>query len=357
MFTRSLTELTILLVDDDKAVRAYLSHLLKLAGHQVIEAADAISALVLFDQHRPDLALLDVVMPGHDGCWLARRLREREAGQWMPIIFLSSRDNDEDLALAIDAGGDDYLVKPVSPVVLSAKLRAMCRLRVMQDRMQELSEQLSATNRDLQHLSEHDTLTGLLNRRGFDVRIAYAIAVARRSKTPLTLMMCDIDQFKTYNDTLGHPAGDVCLSQVAKLLEQVCRRPSDVATRYGGEEFVLILPDTPKSGAMTLARAIRRVYERAALPHPASVAAPYVTLSGGITTCVPNDSTTVEGMLKRADEALYVAKSKGRNRFFSFEMQVDSSVSNSEFLHFSQDAHPADAPPVTNAGQRLNSDL
>ncbi|MBC8056437.1 MAG: diguanylate cyclase [Rhizobiales bacterium] len=316
--------LTVLVVDDDSAVRAHLAGLLDSAGHRVLEAHDAFWALDLFERHRPDLVLLDVVMPGQDGYWLARQLREREGGQWTPIIFLSGRDHDEDLALGIEAGGDDYLVKPITPTVLASKLRAMSRLMAMQGRLLELSTQLRQSNRDLQHLSEHDTLTRLLNRRGFDERIGTALALARRSKLPLTLMLCDLDHFKAYNDSMGHSAGDDCLRRVGELIRQMCRRPGDQAARYGGEEFALILPDTPKSGAMTLARAMQRVFRAAGLPHPKSPVAPHVTLSGGITSCIPDDGTTVEGMLMRADEALYVAKAKGRDRFFSFEMQVDS---------------------------------
>jgi diguanylate cyclase (GGDEF)-like protein len=316
--------LTILVVDDDSAVRAHLAGMLDASGHRVLEAHNATWALELFTRHRPDLVLLDVVMPEHDGYWLAAKLREREAGQWTPIIFLSGRDHDTDLAAGLESGGDDYLVKPVSPIVLAAKLRAMRRLMAMQQRLLELSEQLRTSNRHLQHLSEHDTLTRLLNRRGFDERLMSAIAMARRTQLPLTLLLCDLDHFKNYNDRLGHTAGDDCLRHVGSLIQQMCRRPGDHAARYGGEEFALILPDTPKSGAMTLARAMQRVFEVAAWPHPGSSVAPYVTLSGGITTCVPDEATTLDGMLRRADEALYVAKAKGRNRFFSFELQVDS---------------------------------
>lgn len=254
--------LTVLVVDDDSAVRAQLASLLDHAGHRVLEAHNAVWALELFARHKPDLVLTDVVMPAHDGYWLARQLRERETGHWTPIIFLSGQDQDDDLARGIESGGDDYLVKPITATVLAAKLRAMRRLLAMQARLLELSAELRASNQHLQHLSEHDSLTG--------------------------------------------------------------RRPSDHAARYGGEEFALILPDTPKSGAMTLARTMQRVFETAALRHPASAVAAHVTISGGVTTCLPDEATTLEGLLMRADEALYVAKAKGRNRFFSFEMQVDS---------------------------------
>jgi len=316
--------LTVLVVDDDSAVRAHLSSVLDAAGHRVIEAHDALWALELFERHRPDLVLLDVVMPEFDGYWLARQLRERETGQWTPIIFLSGRDHEDDLAHGLESGGDDYLFKPVSPVVLQAKLRAMRRLMAMQRRLLDLSAQLRQSNEHLQHLSQHDPLTRLLNRRGFEERVSTAIGNARRTQLPLTLMLCDLDHFKRYNDSLGHAAGDECLRQVGDIVRQMCRRPTDQAVRYGGEEFAIILPDTPKSGAMTLARAMRRVFEHAALPHPASPVAPYITMSGGITTCIPDEHTTFESLLTRADEALYVAKAKGRNRFFSFEMQLDS---------------------------------
>ncbi|MEP7100182.1 MAG: diguanylate cyclase [Burkholderiales bacterium] len=316
--------LTVLVVDDDSAVRAHLASLLDSAGHRVLEAHNATWALDLFERHKPDLVLLDVVMPQHDGYWLARQLRERETGQWTPIIFLSGRDHDDDLAQGIESGGDDYLVKPITATVLAAKLRAMRRLMAMQNRLLELSAQLRVSNQHLQHLSEHDTLTGLLNRRGFDERLAVAMALSRRTQSPLTLMLCDLDHFKAYNDNLGHTAGDDCLRQVGGLIRQMCRRPGDQAARYGGEEFALILPDTPKSGAMTLARAMQRVFELAGLPHPASSVARHVTLSGGLTTCIADEGSTLEGLLMRADEALYVAKAKGRNRFFSFEMQMDS---------------------------------
>ncbi len=160
--------------------------------------------------------------------------------------------------------------------------------------------------------------------RGFDERFAVALADARRTQLPLTLILCDLDHFKIYNDNAGHAQGDRCLKQVGSLIQQMCRRPEDTASRYGGEEFAMILPETPKSGAMTLARAMLRIFELAKIPHPASPVAPHVTISGGITTCIPDASTSLEGMLTRADSALYVAKAKGRNRFFSFEMQLDS---------------------------------
>ena len=321
-----LEPMTILVVDDDSAVRAHLAALIDAAGHRVIEAAGADWALELFHRHRPQLVFSDVDMPGQGGYALARRIREQENGPWTPIVFLSALARPEHVAEGLEAGGDDYLVKPVHPVVLQAKIGAMRRLRSMQARLWTLSQDLQQANVALRRQSERDPLTGLLNRRGMDLCLATALRQARRKGAPLTLMLCDVDHFKRYNDRLGHQAGDECLRRVAALLAQVARRPHDAAARYGGEEFALILPDTPKSGALTLARAITRVFGAAALPHPASDAAAHVTLSGGITTCVPDEGTTPSDLLLRADESLYVAKAKGRNRFFSFEMQTASEA-------------------------------
>ena len=321
---KSPVSLNILVVDDQSDVRVAMAAQLDAMGHRVFEAADAAWALDQFERHKPDLVLLDVMMPGHDGYWVARRMRELEAGHWTPIIFLSAMDQAQDLSRGIEAGGDDYLVKPVSVVVLAAKLRAMARLKAMQARLVDMSSELRTANDRLRHLTEHDDLTGLVNRRGFDRHLDDEIASARREQQPLTLVLCDLDMFKRYNDTLGHVEGDQCLRQVGALLRDACHRPRDRATRYGGEEFGLILPNTPKSGAMMFARALRRMLSTLALPHPASDVAAHVTLTGGITTCVPDAGTTAEGMVMRADEALYVAKARGRDRFFSFEMQLDT---------------------------------
>lgn len=317
--------LTILIVDGETSARTALRHALEKARHQVLEAKSAESALSLFLRYQPDLVLLDVVLPDHDGYWVARELRQAEPGGWTPIIFLSGLGQDLDLHRGIEAGGDDYLVKPVSPIVLAAKLRAMQRLLAMRNRLVDMSEELNDANQRLQQMVELDALTGLMNRGGMDRSLHSEIVAARRDQTPLTLVMCDVDYFKLYNDSLGHLQGDACLRRIAELLKQVCRRPRDQAARFGGEEFALILPNTPLSGAMTFARVFLRAIVKMALPHPCSPVADYVTVSGGITTCVPDASTTAQGMILRADEALYAAKAHGRNRFFSFEMQLDTA--------------------------------
>ena len=320
----SHSPLTVLIVDDQSSTRVAIAAELDRAGHRIIEADSADWALQMFQRYRPDLVLLDVEMPSHDGYWTARQMRAIEPGGWTPIIFLSQRDQDHDVWLGIEAGGDDYLVKPVSPMILHAKLRAMQRLLGMRQRLVQLSDELRTANSQLQELSNVDALTGLMNRRALDARLQHELELARRQGTPLTLVLCDVDHFKRYNDALGHVEGDACLRKVAQLLRETCRRPSDCAARYGGEEFALILPGTPRSGAMTYARALMRTMELVKIAHPDSDIAEHITLSGGITTCVPDDSTTAEGLLMRADDALYNAKAHGRHRFFSYEMQMDT---------------------------------
>ncbi|KQB57657.1 diguanylate cyclase domain-containing protein [Acidovorax facilis] len=316
---------SVLVVEDQGSVRAALVAELRRAGvSDIFEAPEGNAALHLFKTHRPDLVLLDIRLPGQDGYWVAQQMRESEAGDWTPIIFLSGLDNELDVWRGIEVGGDDYLVKPVKPIVLMAKLRAMRRLLDMRRRLVSMSAELHLANQRLNEMVEIDALTGLVNRRGFDRILHNEILAARRDGTPLTLMLCDLDHFKLFNDASGHVQGDACLKEVGRLLREVCVRPRDIASRYGGEEFALILPNTPRSGAMTFARALGQLLKVRALPHADSPLGNILTLSGGITTCVPDDSTNAESMIMRADQALYAAKAQGRNRFFSFEMQMDT---------------------------------
>lgn len=315
--------LTILVVDDQASSRVAIAAMLDNLGHRVVEADTAAWAMTMFARHTPDLVLLDVEMPDASGYEVARQLRAAEPGGWTPIVFLSGLDQDIDLWRGIEAGGDDYLCKPVSPMVLRAKLLAMHRLLRMRSRLVGLTDALREANARLEHLSATDPLTGLLNRRALDQRLDEDIARARASGAPLTLLLCDIDHFKRYNDGLGHLAGDDCIRRVAQVLKACCLRSSDSAARYGGEEFVLVLPGLSRSGAMTFARGLLRTIETLQLPHPDSPVAPHLTLSGGLTTCLPDASTTAAGLLVRADEALYTAKARGRRRLFSFEMQID----------------------------------
>jgi len=308
----------ILIVDDSPTSRAALKSLLERMAHSVVEADDGKKGLQMYQQDRPDLVLIDVVMPVMDGYEAARRMRATGADEWVPIIFLSSKEDDQDLNRAIESGGDDYLVKPVSFVVLNAKIRALQRLDAMHGKQLEMSRDLAAANRELEKLSHQDGLTGIANRRYFDGYLSTEVRRAAREHQPLSLILSDVDQFKAFNDCYGHQAGDDCLRRIAAALSSVGRRPADVAARYGGEEFAMVLPGTDLDGAVDVAQSVSRVIDSLAIPHSRSTVSKSVTLSQGVVSLTPEKESPPEDLIQRADQALYQAKQQGRNRFVVF---------------------------------------
>jgi len=258
------------------------------------------------------------VMPIMDGYESARHMRETKADEWVPIIFLSSKEADQDLDRAIEAGGDDYLVKPVSFVVLNAKIRALQRIESMRTKQLEMSRDLASANRELEKLSRQDGLTGIANRRYFDSYLVTEVRRGARERQPLSLILSDVDHFKAFNDCYGHQAGDDCLRRVAAALSSAGRRPADLAARYGGEEFAMVLPGTVLEGAVDVAQAVSRVIDGLAIPHARSAVDRKVTLSQGIVSLTPEKETSSEDLIQRADQALYMAKQQGRNRYIVF---------------------------------------
>ena len=308
----------ILVVDDSPTIRVALRSLLERMGHTVVEANDGEKALQMYREDRPGLVLIDVVMPVMDGYESARHMRETSADEWVPIIFLSSKEADQDLNRAIEAGGDDYLVKPVSFVVLNAKIRALQRLESMRSKQLEMSRDLASANRELEKLSRQDGLTGIANRRSFDSYLMSEVRRGARERQPLSLILSDVDHFKAFNDCYGHQAGDDCLRRVAAALSSAGRRPADLAARYGGEEFAMVLPGTALEGAVDVAQAVSRVIDGLAIPHARSAVRQTVTLSQGIVSLILEKETASEDLIQRADQALYLAKQQGRNRYVVF---------------------------------------
>lgn len=305
----------VLIVDDSPTIRAALRSLVEKMGHTVIEAEDGSKGLTIYGRDRPDLVLIDVVMPVMDGYEAARQMRQSLPDEWIPIIFLSSKEADQDLDRAIEAGGDDYLVKPVSYVVLNAKIRALQRIESTRSKLLEMSRDLAAANRELENLSRQDGLTGIANRRYFDSYLLAEVKRASRERQPLSLILADVDHFKAYNDCYGHQAGDDCLRQVALTLKAVGRRPADLAARYGGEEFAIVLPATAMEGAVDVAKSLARAIEGMSILHERSGVSPTISLSQGVASLIPAQDTTPESVIELADQALYQAKQQGRNRY------------------------------------------
>ena len=307
----------ILIIDDSATIRAGLAAEVRAMKFVPLMAETGEKGVEAFIAEHPALVLLDVNMPGIDGYETARRIRAARPEEWVPIIFLSANEEDQDLERAIECGGDDYLVKPVSIVVLGAKIRALQRLDHMRRKLIEVSNELSAANLRLEALSQQDGLTGIANRRAFDFLIERHFHEAARRREPLSVVLCDVDHFKAYNDHYGHVAGDECLRQVAAALTRSCKRAIDVAARYGGEEFALLLPDTPAAGALIVADAARAEVASLALPHAQSPTSHLVTFSAGIATYSAERDKASRDITMRADEALYRAKHLGRNRTVS----------------------------------------
>lgn len=306
-----------LIIEDSKTSAALVAQQFERMGIETLVAHNGKDGIELFQRHRPQLVLLDVIMPEMDGFEVAQQIRQIEkSGDWTPIIFLSARDKDADLERGIIAGGDDYLRKPVSEVVLAAKVRAMQRILSMRNSLLALTTRLDDMNRDLVRLSTVDALTGIANRRRFDEALYKEWRRAMRRQYPITLLMCDIDFFKQYNDAQGHQAGDECIRSVARAIEDTLKRPGDLVARYGGEEFAAILPDTDFDGAQMVAESVRSAVAELGIPHGRSSVASRVTLSVGAASMVPRRGAPASGeeLIEVADKALYAAKSAGRNR-------------------------------------------
>jgi diguanylate cyclase (GGDEF)-like protein len=308
----------VLLVDDSIAYSQVIQSYVESAGHSVITACDGEQGILKFLEHKPDLVLLDVNMPNMDGYQCARHIRKncQQGNLWIPIIFLSAEVTDDAIVKGIDSGGDDYLLKPITLKVLSAKLRAMARIANMRKELEDASAHLK-------RLSLVDGLTQLYNRRHFDEALELEWSRSNRSQAPLSLIICDIDHFKAFNDNYGHVAGDDALVKASKTIIETLKRPSDMPARYGGEEFVVILPDTPTVGAMIVAEKLRTAMNTLTIPHAFSNAANIVTMSFGVSTYYPHQTkASYVELVKSADRGLYRAKKNGRNRI---ELQSLSS--------------------------------
>lgn len=299
--------MNILLVEDSATLRFAMESYIRQAGHTPLIAENGEKAVQMVDDGSIDMILMDVEMPGLNGFETTRLIRENLQDNWIPIIFVTGKSEEASFEQGIAVGGDDYLIKPVSKVILQAKIRAMERIANMRSQLHQLNE-------ELKRLSQHDGLTQLLNRRGFDTRAIEAWRTASRAKQPLGVILFDIDYFKKYNDSYGHQAGDECIKLVADAARECCHRPTDIVARYGGEEFVVLLPDTNLQGTQHVAETLRRSIESKNFEHQGSPDYGKVTVSVGGCAIKHTTGANLEELISAADAALYKCKELGRNR-------------------------------------------
>jgi diguanylate cyclase (GGDEF)-like protein len=291
---------TLLLVDDSKTVCHLLGNLLG-PHYRVLTAENGEDGFTLAVNCKPDLILLDVLMPDVDGFAVCRRLKRDSRTREIPVLFLTALGSEADEIRALEAGGIDFILKPICPPVLAARVRNQLELKHHQDR--------------LRNLSLLDGLTGIANRRRFDQFLEMEWQRCSRNAQPLSLVMGDVDFFKAFNDGYGHGRGDECLRAVARVFAMALRRPADLAARYGGEEFVCVLPETDQEGARIVADQIMAQMEDLALPHAFSAVAGRVTVSVGVATAErPSLGRSWKTLAEEADLHLYEAKRRGRNR-------------------------------------------
>jgi len=303
----------VLVVDDSKVIRELVASCAFALGHQVIQVESGELAIETVAEVDVDLVLMDVEMPGINGFDATRKIREMDNIDWFPIIFITSKVDDESFANGILAGADAYVAKPINLVRLQLTITAMERIYVMRQKLQKAQKELVIANEQLEELASHDPLTGLANRRNYDETLKRQFKLAKRNKNPLSLIICDIDFFKIYNDSYGHQQGDECLVTVAKIIGSIPGRPTDKACRYGGEEFTIILPATNLQGGRVVAEKVRQLILDEGIKHEGSTVSANVTVSLGLATYT-GQCDTHEELLKLADDALYRAKEKGRNR-------------------------------------------
>lgn len=312
---------TILIVDDDRSMRLLLRLAMEGEGYNVLEAKDGEQCLAEFAQHRPQMVLLDAVMPGIDGFACCQQLRQLPEAQDVPVLIITVLDDSVSVDHAFESGATDYVTKPIHWPVLCQRVRRLLKaywgtmqLQTQIERERALTLQLEAANQELTRLATSDGLTGLANRRYFDEVLDREWRRAIRDRLPFSLLLCDVDYFKAYNDTYGHLMGDHCLKSVATILAQSVKRSSDVVARYGGEEFAIIMPNTPIAGSRQIADTIQQQLAQAAIPHASSCVSSAVTVSIGLLCVVPKLGYTTTAALTEVDRMLYRAKAAGRNQ-------------------------------------------
>ena len=308
-----ITMALILVVEDDPEINSLMALTLRVEDYDVIQARDGEQALQLVQEHAPDLILLDVMMPRMSGYQVARALQDKPSSANIPIIFVTAKATMEDRVMGLELAVD-YVCKPFQAAELLARVRAALRVR-------KLQEELRVSNEQLTHLALTDPLTRLCNRRHFDAQLEDELRRAQRFGHPLSVVLFDLDHFKSVNDRFGHAQGDAVLQAFSDVLRPSSRRIDTVA-RIGGEEFAVILPATEESGAVSFAEKVRASTEAMLIPcrtHEGQVdAAIRITVSAGVAVAnlesnEDDIAVLATALVRSADCGLYRAKAAGRN--------------------------------------------
>ena len=303
----------ILLAEDDPVTRMLMTRFLKKAGYEVDAVADGAEALDKMMKRYYPILVTDWEMPGMDGVALCNAVRNLQLDGYVYALLLTARDRKEHIIAGLEAGADDYLIKPVHEPELIARLNAGRRILA-------LEHSLRAANQRNRILSITDALTGAYNRRYLMEQLPREIERCRRYGYPLSVIMCDIDHFKQINDAQGHAAGDEVLTQFVARVQRSIRSNSDWIARYGGEEFLMILPETGFASSVFVAEKIRAIV--GAAPFATRGGETRVTASFGVASTGPDGpdlGLKVEGLIKAADQCLYRAKQAGRNQSIGIE--------------------------------------
>ncbi|MBD2677278.1 MULTISPECIES: PleD family two-component system response regulator [Nostoc] len=298
----------VLIVDDEPFIRMILRNFLEREAYQIVEARNGIEALTMYNKVHPDIVLLDAIMPDMDGFECCTQLQILDCSKHIPVLMITGLEDEESVDRAFEVGAMDYITKPIHWPVLRQRVKRLIQ-------QSQLQQKLEAVNLELQRLVTIDGLTEVANRRGFEEYFYQEWQRMKREQQPLSLILCDVDFFKSYNDTYGHRVGDRCLIKIAQAIKDIVKRPGDLVARYGGEEFAVILPNTDTQGATYVAEKICDAVRKLAIPHQNSQVSRHVTISAGFTTVIPQLNSDLEEMFAAADRALYQAKKAGRDRF------------------------------------------
>ncbi len=312
----SVDTANILVVDDHEDNIEVLRARLEAWGYKTTTAMHGAEAIRCVNESPPDLILLDVMMPEISGIEVAKQIKGNPNLPFIPIIMQTALDSTENKVEGLEAGADDYITKPIDFAELKARLRSMLRIKRLQEALEERERELLEMNERLRYMSQTDALTGLDNRRHLNERIEEMFAHAQRLKEPFAIVMCDLDKFKSVNDTYGHLAGDEVLKQFADILRDEAREIDRVG-RYGGEEFMLLLPGATLEAASGFAERVRKRVEGHTFTIPGGSITR--TASFGVSGWPHQRVTECDGLVRTADDALYVAKETGRNKVIEYD--------------------------------------